>query len=112
MAMNGNAWHSSYLSSYHCPLLLRIQKTQGLWGSKQGGTHHVCSIPSLLYQHRKHRLVPTRDKKAGSVHCYGSEGQINVTLKYSLRSFNDLAKNMASHCFSSTSAAVYVHTLY
>jgi len=28
-AKNGNAWHSSYLSSNHCPLLLWVQKTQG-----------------------------------------------------------------------------------
>lgn len=73
---------------------------------------YVQSPAFCISTGNSHRLVPTRDKKAGSVHCYRSEGQINVTLKYSLRAFNDLAKNMASHCFSSTSAAVYVHTLY
>lgn len=73
---------------------------------RQEDTTHVQSPNFCISTENSHRLVPNRDKKAGSVHCYGSEEQINATPKCSLRSFDDLAKNMASRCFSSTSAAL------
>lgn len=84
---------------------------------KQAGRktpHHVRSPNFYIKTENSHKLVPNRDKKAASVHCCGSKGQINATCKYYLRGLNDLAKNMPHHTalVQPVKLCVYVHTLY